>query len=46
MMNIIEAKTDAEKIAKETDGVKNVVNQLKVAPAAKATPKTGKAAKT
>ena len=41
-----QAKTDAEKIAKETDGVKNVVNQLKVAPAAKATPKTGKAAKT
>jgi hyperosmotically inducible periplasmic protein len=35
-----QAKTDAEKIAKETDGVKSVVNQLKVAPAAK---KTGKA---
>jgi hyperosmotically inducible protein len=30
-----QAKTDAEKIAKETDGVKSVVNQLKVAPAAK-----------
>jgi len=34
-----EEKAAAEKVAKETDGVKNVVNQLKVAPAAKATPK-------
>jgi osmotically-inducible protein OsmY len=39
-----EEKAAAEKIAKETDGVKSVANQLKVAPAAKATPKpTGKA---
>jgi osmotically-inducible protein OsmY len=38
-----QGRTDAEKIAKETDGVKNVVNQLKVAAAAKGTPKTGKA---
>ena len=30
-----EAKTEAERIAKETDGVKKVVNQLKVTPAAK-----------
>ena len=37
-----QAKTDAEKIAKETEGVKSVVNQLKVAPAAKGTPKAGK----
>jgi osmotically-inducible protein OsmY len=36
-----QAKTDAEKIAKETEGVKSVVNQLKVAPAAKG--KAGKA---
>src|SRR5204863_8996267 len=27
-----EAKTEAERLAKETDGVKKVVNQLKVAP--------------
>jgi osmotically-inducible protein OsmY len=32
-----EAKAEAERIAKETDGVKKVVNQLKVAPAAKST---------
>ena len=32
-----EAKTEAERIAKETDGVKKVTNQLKVVPAAKAT---------
>ena len=32
-------KAAADKIAKETDGVKSVVNQLKVAPPAKATPK-------
>lgn len=39
-----EEKNAAEKIAKETDGVTKVVNQLKIAPAAKATPKTtGKA---
>jgi hypothetical protein len=37
-----EAKTAAEKVAKETDGVKSVTNQLKVAPAAKGTPKAGK----
>ena len=36
------AKAEAEKVAKETDGVKLVTNQLKVTPAAKATPKTGK----
>jgi osmotically-inducible protein OsmY len=34
-----QARADAEKIAKETDGVKGVKNQIKVAPAAKATPK-------
>ena len=34
-----EEKAAAEKTAKDTDGVKSVVNQLKVAPAAKATPK-------
>jgi hypothetical protein len=32
-----EAKTEAERIAKETDGVKKVTNQLKVVPAAKST---------
>ncbi len=38
-----EEKAAAEKTAKDTDGVKSVVNQLKVAPAAKASPKqTGK----
>ena len=42
-----EEKAAAEKIAKETDGVKSVVNQLKVAPpakpsATKAPPKTKK----
>ena len=30
-----EAKAEAERIAKETDGVKKVVNQLKVSPKAK-----------
>jgi osmotically-inducible protein OsmY len=30
-----EAKSEAERLAKETDGVKKVVNQLKVSPAAK-----------
>ncbi len=30
-----EAKTEAERIVKETDGVKKIVNQLKVVPAAK-----------
>lgn len=30
-----EAKTEAARIARETDGVKNVVDQLKVAPAPK-----------
>jgi osmotically-inducible protein OsmY len=36
-----EAKAEAERVAKETDGVKKVTNQLKVAPAAKpaSTPK-------
>jgi hypothetical protein len=34
-----QAKADAEKIARETEGVKTVKSQLKVAPAAKATPK-------
>jgi len=37
-----EAKAEAEKVAKETDGVKSVTNQLKVAPAAKGTPKASK----
>jgi len=32
-----EAKTEAERVAKETDGVKKVTNQLKIAPAAKTT---------
>ena len=36
-----QAKADAEKIAKGTEGVKSVTNQLKVAPAAKAKPKAG-----
>ena len=40
-----EEKATAEKIAKDTDGVKSVVNQLKVAPPAKASPAT-KAPKT
>lgn len=30
-----EAKSEAERVAKETDGVKKVTNQLKVAPGAK-----------
>ena len=30
-----EGKTEAERLAKETDGVKKVVNQLKVVPASK-----------
>ena len=34
-----EEKAAAEKVARETDGVTKVLNQLKVAPAAKATPK-------
>jgi len=33
-----EAKTEAARIAKETEGVKKVTDQLKVAPAAKSTP--------
>jgi osmotically-inducible protein OsmY len=40
-----EEKAAAEKIAKETEGVTKVVNQLKVAPAAKATPRTSGKAK-
>ncbi len=41
-----EEKTAAEKVAKDTDGVKSVVNQLKVVPAPKASPaaKAGKKA--
>jgi hyperosmotically inducible periplasmic protein len=39
MVDSAEEKAAAEKIAKDTDGVTKVVNQLKVAPAAKATPK-------
>lgn len=35
-----EAKSEAERIAKETDGVKKVVNQLKVSPAAPKPAKT------
>src|SRR5438477_12655721 len=35
-----EAKTEAEHVAKDTDGVKSVKNELKIAPAAKASPKT------
>lgn len=41
-----EAKTEAERIAKETDGVKKVVNQLKVSPASAKPANTGKAANT
>jgi len=37
-----QAKSEAERIAKETDGVKKVTNQLKVAPAAKTTPAKSK----
>ena len=40
-----QAKTEAERVAKETDGVKKVVNQLKVSPAAKPA-NTNKAANT
>lgn len=36
------ARAEAEKVAKETEGVKSVTNQLKVAPAAKGTPKASK----
>ncbi len=41
-----EEKAAAEKTAKDTDGVTKVVNQLKVAPAAKATPKQSGKTKT
>lgn len=34
-VDTVEAKTEAARIARETEGVKNVVDQLKVAPAAK-----------
>jgi|SRR5437016_5469073 len=34
-----EARAEAERVAKETDGVKSVKNELKIAPAAKASPK-------
>jgi osmotically-inducible protein OsmY len=37
-----EAKTEAERTAKETDGVKSVVNQLKVAPAPAKSPAAAK----
>src|SRR5258706_3286278 len=40
-----EAKSEAERVAKETDGVKKVTNQLKVSPGAKST-NTNKAANT
>jgi len=40
-----EAKSEAERVAKGTDGVKKVTNQLKVSPAAKST-NTNKAANT
>jgi osmotically-inducible protein OsmY len=40
-----EAKTEAERVAKETDGVKKVTNQLKVSPGAKPS-NTNKAANT
>jgi osmotically-inducible protein OsmY len=40
-----EAKSEAERVAKETDGVKKVTNQLKVSPAAKPS-NTNKAANT
>ena len=40
-----EAKSEAERVAKETDGVKKVTNQLKVSPAAKPS-NTNKAAAT
>lgn len=33
-----EAKTEAERMAKETEGVKKVTNQLRLAPAAKPAP--------
>jgi len=39
MVDTAEAKTEAERVAKETDGVKKVTNQLKVAPPPKPTPK-------
>jgi osmotically-inducible protein OsmY len=40
-----EARTEAEKVAKNTEGVKSVTNQLKVAPAAKGTPNAAKTKK-
>src|SRR2546425_11323052 len=40
-----EAKAEAERVAKETDGVKKVTNQLKVVPPAKATNSNKPAAK-
>ena len=39
-----EAKTEAERIAKDTDGVKKVINQLKVVAAKPATNKAAKSA--
>jgi len=41
-----QAKSEAERIAKETDGVKKVVNQLKVSPSAAKPANTNKAANT
>ena len=41
-----QAKSEAERIAKETDGVKKVVNQLKVSPASAKPANTNKAANT
>jgi osmotically-inducible protein OsmY len=41
-----EAKSEAERLAKETDGVKKVVNQLKVTPAAAKPGNTNKPANT
>jgi osmotically-inducible protein OsmY len=38
-----EAKTEADRVAKETDGVKKVVNQLKVIPSSAKPANTNKA---
>jgi osmotically-inducible protein OsmY len=45
-VDTLEAKTEAGRIAKETDGVKKVTNQLKVAPAAKTNSNKSAPAKT
>jgi osmotically-inducible protein OsmY len=44
-VNTLEAKAEAERIAKETTGVKKVTNQLKVAPAASTPGNTNKSTK-